>query len=594
MRELTGSTNSASHLSRAFTMFRGIMMELAIACLAGLSLGGCVFRAATEGEGPVHAITSPAKWVAGKRTALLVVDMQKIYFPVFKSPIVLSNIQKLLAAADAQGALVVWVYNDPSSSGPGSLAYELAKPLAPAKHHLQVAKASSSAFIATDLEKMLDAEGVGRLVFTGLASNGCVKATVESAEGRGYRVVIAEDAHTIPSTGAKFSTVESMNEAWRKNPRLEVMPASDISFALPEATLRGLGASDWSNSEGFTKFMDESYRKVLARLPETAVQYGLEAWAGIAPGALDGVTPEYIAATDIVEKEVLKELKAYDRSTMIPGDELSASVFARSLEADAEVRRYADLTYPVNPTVFGIAYAAESFFTSVQPVEDEAGARAYLSRLSALAKKLDDTTESLARRALKRSIAPQMVLERALPDIQRMAANDSRYTPFYETLKEKLEAIDAIDIASREAMLAEAEHTISGSILPAYKRMVVEVERLIPKAPKALGIWQAPNGARYYQTLLKAMTTTELTPDQIHQIGLDALARIHQEIVEAGKASDSISGNTAQAVVASAFRKGIGPEEALAAYTHLLRKTESSLESYFPLYPAAPVTVATA
>jgi len=207
--------------------------------IAAMALIGCVHEqaAGTEPVPTTEAAAKPAyepsRWLAAKGTALVVMDMQVGFMPVARAGTVVPAIQALVAAADAAGALVVWVYTDDMLARQGSSYFEVAPPLVPAEGHERVVKTGSSAFGGTDLAAILEARGIGRLVFCGLASNGCVRASVESSMGAGYLTVVAEDAHTVPTMAGTAESIDRMNELWRADGRVELLPAASISFAAP-------------------------------------------------------------------------------------------------------------------------------------------------------------------------------------------------------------------------------------------------------------------------------------------------------------------------------------------------------------------------
>ncbi len=574
-----------------------LALSIAAAFLAGCASGkdAAPSRGAKAGERPSPA-SQAALWKEAKGSALIIMDMQQGSMPIARQGQVFSNVQRLIEAADAAGAPVVWVYNDDQDTREGTPAFAIAAPLSPAATHLRVVKTSPSAFSGTGLGAMLGERGIGRLVFCGLASNHCFRASVEASYSAGYFTVVAEDAHSFPLNAGSESIVDAINEDWKKGGRIELLPSASIKLSIPAAARYGLGEADWPLSPAFAAFLDGSYRTLLARSPEAATQYGLSAWAGLDDTLLDGLSLPYQEETRRLEREALKALDAYDRSTMTPGDALSADAY-RCYLADAVVlQEYADMDYLVNPTVFGVAYQMESLFTELHPVSTAAEARAYLKRLSALGPKIRDAAEALKRRAVKKAMAPRAVLESALPDIQAIARSSPENTPFYAAFAEKLAAAAWLEPEEREALLAEARRFVEESIRPAYGLLAEELIGQAGKAPAELGLWAMPGGDKYYAALLRAKTTTKLSPNEIHEMGLRELKRIHEEIVATAARSGAVQGTTAQAIVANAFSpsNALGPEQALRAYTERLRALEAFLPRYFPLFPSAPVELRTA
>jgi len=208
------------------------MKNSAMRALSVMVLGAAIWGAAsacTAAKGEPE----PERWAANKGSALVVMDMQVGFMPIRRSSRIFAAVQGLVAAADAAGATVVWVYTDHEVSRKGTPAFEVAPPLAPAPGHLSVTKVGTNAFSGTGLIDMLAERGVGRVVFCGLASDGCVKASVESAVALGYKVVVAEDAHTVVSAYGPDSAINAMNVAWRTMQGVELLPAADVRFDAP-------------------------------------------------------------------------------------------------------------------------------------------------------------------------------------------------------------------------------------------------------------------------------------------------------------------------------------------------------------------------
>jgi uncharacterized protein (DUF885 family)/nicotinamidase-related amidase len=573
---------------------RAVRPVAALAALTFAALAiGCPSAAetATKAKEPAEkaAVASKAgKWRKAKNTALIVMDMQEGYMPVIAANTVVPAIEGLVKAADEAGAFVVWVYTEDGEIKPGSRLFSLAKPFVEGEGHLSVVKKSSSAFLGTDLQAMLDERGIGRVVVCGLASNGCVNATVEDAAGKGYYVVIPSDAHTIPAGAADLDDIAAMNATWHSSGYADVIPSAKVSYGAP--ALEGLGPETWASSPDFAAFLETSFKKVLARSPEWATQAGVQAWAGTDDASLDPLDPAGMAQSDAIERTELAALDAYDESTMTEGDKLAAAAYRAALTDSIALRALADFEAPANPTVFGVAYQMRSLFTDIQVVTDEASASAYIARLRKVPARIDQAIAQLERGEKKGAIAPRIVLESSLGAIREVSTASVKATPFYVALAEKL-AATSVDQKRREAILSEAEKTIKDSVIPSYKRFEAKVRELATKAPDALGLSRFPGGAEYYAALLRFRTTTAMTPDEIHELGLKELERVHAEIVATAKKA-GWGDMSAQAAVGKAFSSGnLDASETLAFYRERLASLETTLPRYFPVYPSSPVTV---
>ena len=122
------------------------------------------------------------------------------------------------------------------------------------------------------------------------------------------------------------------------------------------------------------------------------------------------------------------------------------------------------------------------------------------------------------------------------PKIVTTARNTISGAPFddddsaiWADIKAKISALDISAQPAEELRLA-AKNALLQSVAPAYQRLIAELERLGTEAPAADGVWKMPNGAAYYAERLNYFTTTDLSAEQIHKIGLREVDRIHSEM----------------------------------------------------------------
>lgn len=132
-----------------------------------------------------------------ERTALIVIDVQNdVVADAYRRAETLGNINVLVSRARESGTPVVWVQHSDGEMAKGSAAWDIVPELEPAAGEPLIHKVYGDAFEATDLEEVLGAAGVGRLVVSGAQSDACIRSTVHGAFTRGYDVTLVSDAHT--------------------------------------------------------------------------------------------------------------------------------------------------------------------------------------------------------------------------------------------------------------------------------------------------------------------------------------------------------------------------------------------------------------
>jgi nicotinamidase-related amidase len=136
-------------------------------------------------------------------TALMVIDVQNgVVAAAHRRDAVVANIGTLVDKARDEGVPIVWVQHSDEQLIKGSDAWEYVPELARTEAEALVHKEFGDAFEATDLENVLDAAGIGRLIVAGAQSDACVRSTIHGAFTRGYDVTLVEDAHTTGDRSA--------------------------------------------------------------------------------------------------------------------------------------------------------------------------------------------------------------------------------------------------------------------------------------------------------------------------------------------------------------------------------------------------------
>ncbi|HVJ63456.1 MAG TPA: DUF885 domain-containing protein [Tahibacter sp.] len=240
-------------------------------------------------------------------------------------------------------------------------------------------------------------------------------------------------------------------------------------------------------------------------------------------------------AEDQRQFELVKEshdtLLSYDRNALDDKGKLSYDVLEYFLRLQVEGDKFRGYGFPVNQ-MFGIQSALPNFMADQHPVTNAGEAKNYVTRLGKFPAKFDQVIEGLDLYEGKGIVPPQFTVEKVLTQMRDFAGKPAKENTLYVTFKEKLDKIpaDQMDPATRERFLGEVEGAINASVYPSYKKLIAHFEALAPKAQGNFGAWHLPNGDAYYEWCVRQHTTTEMKPDQIHEIGLAEVARISGEM----------------------------------------------------------------
>ncbi|QLC25560.1 DUF885 domain-containing protein [Parasphingopyxis algicola] len=211
---------------------------------------------------------------------------------------------------------------------------------------------------------------------------------------------------------------------------------------------------------------------------------------------------------------------------------LSYQLFERMAE-----RRSAAFQFRGNDYVFDQMNGAQSglpaFLINIHRVSNAEEAEAYVSRLQGLGPVMDQLIGEAEAREASGVLPPDWVFPYIISDARNVITGapftEGEDAPLFADLQSKVNALDIPD-ADKADLIARGRAALIVSVGPAYERLIAMFERQQASAPEADGIWRFDNGADYYAERLRYYTTTDLTADEIHQIGLEQVARIHGEM----------------------------------------------------------------
>ncbi len=231
-------------------------------------------------------------------------------------------------------------------------------------------------------------------------------------------------------------------------------------------------------------------------------------------------------------RQHLVMLEAIDVTKLDDNTRVSYLLMQRNLQQDLDEAKWRLYSYPVNQ-MFGTHSQVPSLLINQHTISNESDAKAYIARLNAVPTLFSQLQHQLQQRAEAGIIAPKFVF----PHVISASENVIKGAPFEEgedstllaDFTKKVAAL-SLDDASQKLLIDEAKVALLTSIKPAYSALIKYLQGLEQQASSIDGVWRFKDGAAFYNAKLKDTTTTELTAEQIHQIGLDDVARIHDEM----------------------------------------------------------------
>lgn len=228
---------------------------------------------------------------------------------------------------------------------------------------------------------------------------------------------------------------------------------------------------------------------------------------------------------------VLKELAGIKVAALSPEARTNFLVYRDQIQALANAQRFRDYEKPLNAdTTFwtNLAGGARKSFAT----EEEY--RAYLKQLQDTLRYFDEEIANMRAGLARGFTPPKITLEGRDSSLTSVTdAKSPEETVYYTPFKTIPATIPA---ATQAALQAQARAVIADAVIPAYAKVLTFLRtEYIPGARTELAAEKLPDGAAYYQSKIKEFTTLDLTPDQIHQIGLDEVARLHARMVDVMK-----------------------------------------------------------
>ena len=288
------------------------------------------------------------------------------------------------------------------------------------------------------------------------------------------------------------------------------------------------------------------------------------------------------------EQDWLLKLAEIDPAGLSDQDQLSQDLLIRRFTQDAKGAEYKEWEMPVNQ-MGGIQIdyaelAGQLSFSTVKDYED------WIARLHALPGAFNQVTTNMSLGIEDGRVPPKYLLQKVLDQVKQIAGEKAEDTPFAAPLKKMPTSIAAAD---QDRLKTELLDAVTKDVLPAYMRF----ERFlavtyIPAGAEDPSVSALPDGARYYAFCIKRETTTDLTPEQIHQIGLDEVKRDEAEMLTiAQKLGFKDLASFRASLKSNPKLKPANGDALLAAYKAYVGPMQAKLPELFGTLPKAPLEV---
>ncbi|PWT82704.1 MAG: DUF885 domain-containing protein [Blastocatellia bacterium] len=304
-------------------------------------------------------------------------------------------------------------------------------------------------------------------------------------------------------------------------------------------------------------------------------------------------TAEYRASRVALAKKGLEQLATFDRARMSEADRLSADLLQWQLHIVVDAEKYSDYSFPLEQ--FGGANVnLPNILIVNHPLNTEKDAEHYIARLYLVSARMYEAIAEAKKLAAKNMIPPRFIIRATITQMQQFIGTPAAKNPLVTTFDQRVAASKAVPDATREAMRGRAEKIVREQLYPSWKQGIALLQSLVGKATDDAGLWRFKGGDAAYAFALRRFTTTSLTADQIHEIGLKRVAELEKQMDEIfrqiGKTQGSVKDRIAQLKKEEAYPlTEDGRTQIMADANAMIRDAEKRAALMFDKTPKAPV-----
>jgi len=369
-----------------------------------------------------------------------------------------------------------------------------------------------------------------------------------------------------------------------------------------EVTAESLGLAGLD----FADFLEESYNILLLRDPELLTSVGVAGLVGVRNDQLNDYSDEFIRKTQIIEGVTLKQLRTFERDSLELSDQTSYDVYEWYLDQQVRGHRFMYHEWPVHYFLNSYNFNLLLFLQEEHQIKSVEDAEDYINRLNQIERQVGQIIEGLRIRESMGIMPPGPIIDWTIGTLGDDLANGIRLDlvrperlPLYTSFEERLDQVAGLSEGEKTGLLESALKAVEESFAPAWIDLRDYMISIRQKAPADAGVWRLPDGDAFYEYLLGWHTSTDLTPEAIHELGLQHVERVEAEmrtVFDAlGYPSDESLVDLRQRVYGEAgFLNGTTPEgldEVLAIHYALISDVEEVARPLFGIWPEAVVEV---
>jgi uncharacterized protein (DUF885 family) len=371
--------------------------------------------------------------------------------------------------------------------------------------------------------------------------------------------------------------------------------AAGIVATSAEPALAFVQAAPTATGDGaLNALFEQIFQERVRRYPELATSLGLDKGPNAHLKSELDVRPLRAArAEDLARfRSELARIQAIRPGTLSPSAQLNREVIVYQIERGMVAPSRFDLDsvqrpYPIYQQG-GAYFSLPDFLNTAHTIESAADAEAYLSRLALVGKAIDNDSEEQRAQAARGFLAPAWSIDLTLVQMRKLRSPAAEENTMVESLvRRTTEKGISGDWKRRAATI------VANSIYPALDRQIALLEHLKPTSRPGDGAWRLPQGEAIYAAALAEATTTDFTPEQVHQMGLDQVAEISGRLDSILKQAGYTKGSVGERLAAL----NVAPSQLFpntdAGRAQLLADLNAGVKAMYSKLPRAFATIPT-
>jgi uncharacterized protein (DUF885 family) len=289
----------------------------------------------------------------------------------------------------------------------------------------------------------------------------------------------------------------------------------------------------WAAPVGLDNYVNKVSLEMAMASPESFSEAGLvdNTLLDFHSGRMDDYTSAKEARDKALTVRIRAGLDKYGPKGLTGQQALTWRIFAETLDDDIRMARRA---IPMDPyrvnQVSGVAIDGPMFLTDIHVVRNRTSAERYVKRVADFGRVLREVRARIEDDRKAGISPPDFIIDRTLENLRGFIADGAAKNILVTSFAGKLDALESLNAGERSKLLKDATAAVEQQVIPGYRGLIGLFEEMRPTAPHDAGVWRLPGGDAWYADRLRSQTTTTLTADEIHRIGLSEVARIEAEM----------------------------------------------------------------